>query len=124
MALPARRSPTRDGRFSVADLSRSWRRTPGHLTITEVERLVTIDLSRSPSALAPAAPRRLRRQGRVAARQRRASDGVAWFGAVQAQEYALAKWALARRTANETTDATIQRSLDEGRIVRTHVLRP
>lgn len=49
---------------------------------------------------------------------------VAWLGAVQAQEYGPAKWALGLRLPAGTTDAKIQRALDAGRILRTHVLRP
>jgi hypothetical protein len=47
---------------------------------------------------------------------------VAWFGAVQAQEYGPAKWGLALRSA--VTDAAIERVIDSGRILRTHILRP
>ena len=47
---------------------------------------------------------------------------VAWFGAVQAQEYGPAKWGLALRSA--ATDAAIERAIDGGRIIRTHILRP
>ena len=49
---------------------------------------------------------------------------VAWFGAVQAQEYGPAKWALGLRMADGATDAQVQRACDEGRILRTHVMRP
>ena len=49
---------------------------------------------------------------------------VAWLGAVQAQEYGPAKWALGLRLPSGITDAKIQRALDAGRILRTHVLRP
>ena len=45
------------------------------------------------------------------------------MGAVQAQDYAGAKWALSMR-ARDATDAAIERELDAGRILRTHVLRP
>ena len=48
---------------------------------------------------------------------------VAWFGAVQAQDYAGAKWALGLRL-NNRTDAIIEQAFQEGRILRTHVLRP
>jgi winged helix DNA-binding protein len=48
---------------------------------------------------------------------------VAWLGAVQAQEYGPAKWGLALRS-RRTTDAAIERAIDAGRLVRTHVLRP
>jgi hypothetical protein len=49
---------------------------------------------------------------------------VAWMGAVQAQEYGPAKWALALRSSGSITDRTIERAVEEGRILRTHVLRP
>jgi hypothetical protein len=49
---------------------------------------------------------------------------VAWLGAVQAQEYGPAKWGLALRSPKGTTDAAIERAIDRGRILRTHVLRP
>jgi len=48
---------------------------------------------------------------------------VRWFGAVQAQDFNGAKWALALRM-REATNALIQSAYDEGRIVRTHVMRP
>ena len=49
---------------------------------------------------------------------------VAWFGAMQAQEYGPAKWGLGLRLARATTDAAIDRAINAGRILRTHVLRP
>jgi len=49
---------------------------------------------------------------------------VAWLGAVQAQEYAAARWGLALRMSRSPTDAEIERACDDGRILRTHVLRP
>ena len=45
------------------------------------------------------------------------------LGAVQAQDYAGAKWAVAQRTAG-ATDAALEALLTNGAIVRTHVLRP
>src|SRR6266540_1160898 len=48
---------------------------------------------------------------------------VAWLGAVQSQDYAGAKWAVAQRT-KELTDAAIEQAFAEGEILRTHVLRP
>lgn len=48
---------------------------------------------------------------------------VRHFGAMQAQEYAVAKWAIGQRTA-DSDDATVQRLLDDGVILRTHALRP
>ena len=49
---------------------------------------------------------------------------VAWFGAVQAQEYGPAKWGLALRSAAGATDTAIERAIESGRILRTHILRP
>jgi hypothetical protein len=46
------------------------------------------------------------------------------MGAVQAQEYGPAKWGLALRSPPGTTDAAIERAIEKGRILRTHVLRP
>jgi hypothetical protein len=48
---------------------------------------------------------------------------VRWLGAVQAQEYAPAKWALGQRM-RRGTDAGVERAFAEGSILRTHVLRP
>jgi hypothetical protein len=55
---------------------------------------------------------------------RRPADVVAWLGAVQAQEYRAAKWAVALRMTDGATDARIERAFDEGHILRTHVMRP
>ena len=51
------------------------------------------------------------------------ADVVGWLGAVQAQEYEQAKWALAMRSRH-TSAAAIDRALADGTILRTHVLRP
>src|SRR5690242_15221309 len=48
---------------------------------------------------------------------------VSALGAVQSQDYAGAKWALGQRVP-DATDASIERELESGRILRTHVLRP
>jgi Winged helix DNA-binding domain len=48
---------------------------------------------------------------------------VSWLGAVQAQDYPGAKWALALRM-RRTTDAAIGRAFAAGAILRTHVMRP
>ena len=45
------------------------------------------------------------------------------LGAVQAQDYEGAKWALSMRTTG-ATDAAIEREFESGAILRTHVLRP
>jgi hypothetical protein len=51
------------------------------------------------------------------------SQVVAWLGAVQSQDFAGAKWALAQRTQG-LTDAVIEQAFAEGEILRTHVMRP
>jgi hypothetical protein len=48
---------------------------------------------------------------------------VGWLGAVQAQDYAGAKWALGLRL-QRATDADIEGAVANGAILRTHVLRP
>lgn len=48
---------------------------------------------------------------------------VEYLGAVQAQDYPMAKWAIGQRIGG-ITDAQIESSLDSGELVRTHVLRP
>ncbi len=51
------------------------------------------------------------------------SEVVAWLGAVQAQDYMGAKWALGLRMQNATDDA-IEQAFTDGTILRTHVMRP
>jgi hypothetical protein len=46
------------------------------------------------------------------------------MGAVQAQEFEAAKWGLGLRMRGRATDEQVQREFDEGRILRTHVMRP
>jgi hypothetical protein len=48
---------------------------------------------------------------------------VKWMGAVQAQDYAGAKWAIGLRLQN-TTDTAVDQAMADGSILRTHVLRP
>lgn len=48
---------------------------------------------------------------------------VWWLGAVQAQDYPGAKWALGQRTKG-TTDVDVERAYDDGALLRTHVMRP
>src|SRR5687768_10246603 len=51
------------------------------------------------------------------------AEMVRRLGAVQAQDFAGAKWALAMRVRG-ATDASIESAFAQGSIVRTHVLRP
>jgi Winged helix DNA-binding domain len=46
-----------------------------------------------------------------------------WMGAVQAQDYAMAKWAIGVRLTG-STDEKIERAINDAQIIRTHVLRP
>lgn len=48
---------------------------------------------------------------------------VAWHGAMQAQDYAHARWAVGLRLP-DVSDTDIAAAVDRGDIVRTHVLRP
>ena len=50
-------------------------------------------------------------------------DVVRWLGAVQAQDFNAAKWAIALRMVN-ATNAAIESAYNEGQILRTHLLRP
>jgi DNA glycosylase AlkZ-like len=48
---------------------------------------------------------------------------VEWLGAVQAQDFAAAKWALGLRLPG-VTDDDIEQAFTDGSILRTHVMRP
>ncbi len=48
---------------------------------------------------------------------------VAWLGAVQSQDYGGGKWAVGLRL-NGVTEAAIEKACSDGKILRTHVLRP
>jgi hypothetical protein len=50
-------------------------------------------------------------------------EAVRWLGAVQAQDYGAAKWALAQRVRG-ATDADLDRAFASGAFLRTHVMRP
>ena len=69
------------------------------------------------------AAHRLRNQRLVGTPFDAPADAVRWLGAVQAQDYSGAKWALALRT-RDAADAALDRAFDAGAFVRTHVMRP
>ncbi len=48
---------------------------------------------------------------------------VAWMGAVQAQDFPMAKWSLGLRLPG-STEKLIASAIDRGEILRTHLLRP
>jgi hypothetical protein len=52
-----------------------------------------------------------------------AGEIVQLLGAVQAQDYSAAKWAIAQRTRG-ATDSDVEKEINDGAILRTHVLRP
>jgi hypothetical protein len=52
-----------------------------------------------------------------------ARDLVGWMGAMQAQDYNMAKWAVGVRVPG-STDKIIEAAIDKGEILRTHLLRP
>lgn len=50
-------------------------------------------------------------------------DIVGWMGALQAQDFNMAKWAIGVRLPG-STERTVRESFDKGEILRTHLLRP
>lgn len=52
-----------------------------------------------------------------------AKEIVTWMGGMQAQDYAMVKWAIGVRLPN-STEKNIEEALNKGEIIRTHVLRP
>jgi hypothetical protein len=67
--------------------------------------------------------RRLANQHLIGAPFASPLEVVRRLGAVQSQDYPGAKWGVAQRTL-AATDFDVERALNEGAIVRTHVLRP
>jgi hypothetical protein len=66
---------------------------------------------------------RLERQRLSTTKFREPEEIVRWFGAMQAQDYPAAKWAVGQRLVS-ATDAQIEKAFNDGRILRTHVMRP
>lgn len=66
---------------------------------------------------------RLHNQGLSKVIFKDANDAVTQLGAVQAQDYAGAKWALGQRL-KDSTDASIDQAFADGSILRTHLMRP
>ncbi len=69
------------------------------------------------------ARQRLHNQRLIGTTFRRPEQVVGWLGAVQAQDFAGAKWALAQRAVG-VTEAAVDQAFAEGAILRTHLLRP
>jgi DNA glycosylase AlkZ-like len=66
---------------------------------------------------------RLQNQMLTSHQYEKPEEVVSWFGAMQAQDFAAAKWALALRTKNQTV-TDIEQAFNEGKILRTHIMRP
>jgi hypothetical protein len=66
---------------------------------------------------------RLKNTGLSASPFKRPEDVVANLGAIQAQDFAAAKWAVGIRM-QKATDETVEKSFNEGKFLRTHVMRP
>ena len=54
---------------------------------------------------------------------KKVKDLVAWMGAIQAQDYNMAKWAIGIRLPG-STEKMVEKAIEKGEIIRTHVLRP
>ena len=67
--------------------------------------------------------RRLTSQQIVERRFANVKDLAGWMGGMQAQDYDMAKWAIGLRLPN-STDQQIETAINNGEIIRTHVLRP
>lgn len=66
---------------------------------------------------------RLANQGLTQTRGQSPKEIVTWMGAMQAQDYTMAKWAIGIRLPG-STETMVEAALDCGDILRTHVLRP
>src|SRR5215472_5210031 len=66
---------------------------------------------------------RLNTQLLVGEKYNTVKEVVDWLGAVQAQDYAMAKWAIGIRMKN-SSDNLLEASINKGEIIRTHVMRP
>ena len=54
---------------------------------------------------------------------RTVKDIVGWMGAIQAQDYIMSKWAIGIRLPG-STESLIESSVNNGEIIRTHLMRP
>jgi hypothetical protein len=66
---------------------------------------------------------RLSNQGLTGPGFERPEQVVAWLGAVQSQDFGAAKWAVGQRIS-DAEEAAVEQAFNEGRFLRTHVLRP
>jgi hypothetical protein len=66
---------------------------------------------------------RLQNQQLAGTSFKKPEDLVQWMGAMQAQDYSMSKWAVGIRMPG-TTEEQIEKAIGDGKIIRTHVLRP
>jgi hypothetical protein len=66
---------------------------------------------------------RLQNQLLLDTKLKTARDVVSYMGAIQAQDYTMSKWAVGIRM-KQSTEKEVDKALDKGEILRTHVLRP
>ncbi len=66
---------------------------------------------------------RLASQKLAATNCRSVKELVCWMGAMQAQDYAMVKWAVGTRLLH-ATDKIIETAISLGEVIRTHLLRP
>lgn len=66
---------------------------------------------------------RLQNQQLAGTQMKSAVEVIEWLGAMQGQEYGQTKWGLGLRCPN-LSDNDIENELNEGKILRTHLLRP
>lgn len=66
---------------------------------------------------------RLYNQRLIGPKFKTATEVVRYFGAVQSQDYNGAKWGISLRT-NGLSNESIEKEFNEGKIIRTHVMRP
>lgn len=52
-----------------------------------------------------------------------AKDLVSWMGAMQAQDFAMSRWAIGKRVP-DSTEKSIVEAYNQGEIIRTHLMRP
>lgn len=66
---------------------------------------------------------RLNSQQISSTKLRSVKDIVVWMGAMQAQDYEMAKWAIGIRLP-DTNEKLVETAINNGEIIRTHLLRP
>ena len=66
---------------------------------------------------------RLRNQRLTSTEFKKPVEVVRWLGAVQAQDFGAAKWAIGQRMQNATNES-IEQDFNDGKVIRTHVMRP